>query len=804
MERVTTHRDDGVAVRLDDDWIEVAGAALEAGGSSEATLADLASGRRYSVQFWDANATKALHVGHCAISPAGNALAAALAQAGGQVERRSLISDAGRSMGEAMAGVLGEGGEARWPAGDEKSDHFVGACYADYVASSGAGVAVAVEHPEDSLTRELAMHGDAADELLARVLSGEQEALELWYKTRAWVIGGQRKTLARLGVAFDRVYFESDFLQEAAQLTSAGLRDGRLRRREDGVVVYATGMEDFAEFPLVRADGLPTQHMRALAYWTAAPKTDHTTSVQVCGTEWVSHVTCRRQLMRELLAEQPARNGNGCIHPTHDIFNGMVSRQKRALASSEGALLIDELIDWLDAQIDRDPARRLVRSEHPHPERVAAQVALGFFLPHPVAPRIDFEPDRLLAERESLGWELARAQAYRESAPRLAQRPAPQTATTASRWCSRSSIAATCVWQWRAWTCARWRTTCATSVAGTWSGNAESTYREWCRRCSSAAPAASDWRRDEPERRRDQARRGCPMRTLLVDNYDSYTYNVFHLLAAASGEEPIVVRNDVVTWRALSRFRFDAIVLSPGPGRPERWHDFGVCADILRSGEVPVLGICLGHQGLGMALEGMVASAPCPMHGRLSRVRHVADGLFHGLAQDFTAVRYHSLAVTGPLGPRRSRDRVDRGRSGDGGRTPPSPDVGGAVSPGVDCHRARAGAGGELLRARSPLSPRQATRRYPRSQTLLARLRVPVPYLPPKATTRRQRAPCACARWPANRRQSSCSSGCSVPAPTLSGSTARTPPPSSPAVPTLGPPRGRGGACSNTTCTGVS
>ena len=93
------------------------------------------------------------------------------------------------------------------------------------------------------------------------------------------------------------------------------------------------------------------------------------------------------------------------------------------------------------------------------------------------------------------------------------------------------------------------------------------------------------------------------MSTLLIDNYDSYTYNVFHLLAAVSGEEPIVVHNDMVSWRALSRWDFDAIVLSPGPGRPERWHDFGVCADILRSSEIPVLGVCLGHQGLGHVLE---------------------------------------------------------------------------------------------------------------------------------------------------------------------------------------------------------
>ncbi len=141
------------------------------------------------------------------------------------------------------------------------------------------------------------------------------------------------------------------------------------------------------------------------------------------------------------------------------------------------------------------------------------------------------------------------------------------------------------------------------------------------------------------------------MRTLLVDNHDSYTYNVFHLLAAASGEEPVVVNNDAVSWRVLSRSNFDAIVLSPGPGRPERWHDFGVCRDILRYSEIPVLGICLGHQGIGNLLEGGVSTAPMAMHGRLSRIRHDETGLFEGIPQDFSVVRYHSLAITSPMGP---------------------------------------------------------------------------------------------------------------------------------------------------------
>jgi para-aminobenzoate synthetase len=141
------------------------------------------------------------------------------------------------------------------------------------------------------------------------------------------------------------------------------------------------------------------------------------------------------------------------------------------------------------------------------------------------------------------------------------------------------------------------------------------------------------------------------VKTLLVDNHDSYTYNVFHLLAAASGEEPMVVNNDAVSWRVLTRMDIDAIVLSPGPGHPSRWHDFGVCRDILRHSEVPVFGICLGHQGIGNLLEGTVNRAPMAMHGRLSRVMHEGKGLFKDVPQGFSVVRYHSLAITTPPGP---------------------------------------------------------------------------------------------------------------------------------------------------------
>ncbi len=400
-------RGDQVRVRVVDDLIEQRGAALEErDGAGGEDYSDLAAGRRFALNFWDANSTKALHIGHLRNLGLGNALAAALTQAGGRVERRSIICDVGRSMGEAMAGVIRSG---RYPQlsseNGVKSDHFVGYCYADYV-KNGAALGLASDHPADSLTREVDVRNDSADELLLRVLNGDQSALELWSQTRAWVISGQRKTLARLGISFDRVFFESDFLPEVVELTARGLREGTLQRRPDGTVVYLTGREELEEMPLVRSDGVPTQHMRALAYWLADTGLDGTTSVQVCGQEWFAHVTCRRQLMAELVHTD---SGNG-FHPYHDIFHGMVAKEKQKIASSkEGALLIDHLVEWIDEQLDADPQRAAIRRDHPRPDQVASQIALGYFLLHPAAKKVDFEPEKLLLDEKSLGWDMARA-----------------------------------------------------------------------------------------------------------------------------------------------------------------------------------------------------------------------------------------------------------------------------------------------------------------------------------------------------------------------------------------------------------
>jgi para-aminobenzoate synthetase len=141
------------------------------------------------------------------------------------------------------------------------------------------------------------------------------------------------------------------------------------------------------------------------------------------------------------------------------------------------------------------------------------------------------------------------------------------------------------------------------------------------------------------------------LKTLLIDNYDSYTYNLFHLITEANGVEPVVVHNDAFACAGLDLAEFHNVVVSPGPGHPARQRDFGAVADLIERCPIPVLGVCLGHQGIGLGEQARVAAAPEPRHGHLSAIRHSGRGLFRDIPQAFTAVRYHSLCVTEPLPP---------------------------------------------------------------------------------------------------------------------------------------------------------
>ena len=136
---------------------------------------------------------------------------------------------------------------------------------------------------------------------------------------------------------------------------------------------------------------------------------------------------------------------------------------------------------------------------------------------------------------------------------------------------------------------------------------------------------------------------------LLIDNYDSFTFNLAQYLGEL-GAPPIVRRNDELTADEVAEMRPDRIVISPGPGRPE---DAGISVEVIRrfGPHVPVLGVCLGHQGIGLAFGGEVVRAGELMHGKTSNVHHDGAGVFRGVAQPFSAGRYHSLVVAQPLPP---------------------------------------------------------------------------------------------------------------------------------------------------------
>jgi anthranilate synthase component 2 len=131
---------------------------------------------------------------------------------------------------------------------------------------------------------------------------------------------------------------------------------------------------------------------------------------------------------------------------------------------------------------------------------------------------------------------------------------------------------------------------------------------------------------------------------LLIDNYDSFTYNLFHFLGEL-GAVVEVRRNDEIAVKDALAMRPQGIIMSPGPCDPDR---AGICLDLaeaVAARDVPLLGVCLGHQVIGQAFGGRVVRAPLPMHGKLSQVHHKGTGVFRGLPSPFSATRYHSLIV---------------------------------------------------------------------------------------------------------------------------------------------------------------
>jgi anthranilate synthase component II len=133
------------------------------------------------------------------------------------------------------------------------------------------------------------------------------------------------------------------------------------------------------------------------------------------------------------------------------------------------------------------------------------------------------------------------------------------------------------------------------------------------------------------------------MNLLLIDNYDSFTWNLVHLFGAV-GAKPDVVRNDAITVAEVMERRPDAIILSPGPCSP---NEAGICCDLVTAARetIPIFGVCLGLQAIGQVMGGEVVRAPVPRHGKISAIHHTGKSVFHGLNGPFQATRYHSLVV---------------------------------------------------------------------------------------------------------------------------------------------------------------
>jgi tRNA synthetases class I (R) len=388
-----------VLLRLADERVAAAGSALEGLQIEPFRGRDLATSERFVVDYCDPNATKALHVGHLRTVALGHALGCLAASCGADVVHQTQIGDVGRQMGEAMAGYL------RFFAGETpeqigvKSDHFVGSCYSRYVQELPPPEVGGGAERDPALSREDGTYDDLAEQLLTRLGENDPDVVELWRKVREWALDGHDATLARLGVQFDRVLYEVDFLEDTHALTASALAERIVRRSADGAVI-SPERED-GHLLLHRPDGFPTTHMRCMGIWhlTGRELLAGSTSLALVGDEWEPLVQQGPAILEGLAA-------GGEVHPTHWVVHGMVTSGSGAIKSSGGApWLVDQLLDDLVA----DPKLQAHAHERADAARLAAIAALGICIDCHPRKALPLEPEMLLDERANAGWTLARA-----------------------------------------------------------------------------------------------------------------------------------------------------------------------------------------------------------------------------------------------------------------------------------------------------------------------------------------------------------------------------------------------------------
>jgi len=390
-------------VRFSEERIAATGAALEQGQPAGLATADLSPGRRVIVDFCDPNATKALHAGHLRNIALGHTVSSALAAAGAEVLRQSHIGDAGRSMGEAMAGYVRYAeGQTSEEAG-EKSDRFVGRLYARYVAEEGTPEDIA---PEDAaVAHDLDERDDLAQELIAGAQAGDPEARALWLRVRDWAVKGQNATLARLGVHFDRLIYDSDQIPEIPPLVELALERSVIQREASGALLYETGDESYPHLPLSRTDGFPTHHLRVVATWHTMMRDERGSElIHLSGDEWRANVVHVEKLLRKLKPDAP-------VLPSKHLMHGMVTGESGELSSGKGdALLIDDLVDALAAHPQVTAAARAGEERRSVPDDLVAIALFGFCLDRPLVKRLAWAPiDVLLNPDANIGWRIASA-----------------------------------------------------------------------------------------------------------------------------------------------------------------------------------------------------------------------------------------------------------------------------------------------------------------------------------------------------------------------------------------------------------
>ena len=408
-------------MRCADERIAATGAGLEGGRFTGMETDDLRAGTRAVVDFCDPNATKALHVGHLRNIALGQAVTMALRAAGADVERQSHIGDAGRSMGEAMAGYQRYAAPQTPAEAGRKGDQFVGELYARYAREEGPPAEVA--DGDAPVARDLDERDDLAQHLLTGVEQEDPDAVALWRTVRDWAVAGQNATLARLGVHFERIIYDSQRTQTSKAVARLGIERGVFVREPRGTIAYLTGDDSYPVMPLTRADGFPTHHLRVVAMWRDMMlELQGADLIHLSGDEWKAHVIHAEELLTRL--EPDLR-----VLPSRHIVHGMVSSEVDGeLSSSKGtAQLVDELLDELAARPEVQALARAGELLLSADDLVAIAV-LGYCLDKPVHKGLVMPAvDHFLDPDHNLGWRLALAWAKAwETGNDGAPDPAPQ------------------------------------------------------------------------------------------------------------------------------------------------------------------------------------------------------------------------------------------------------------------------------------------------------------------------------------------------------------------------------------------